>query len=123
MRSICRLLPLLLLLAGCGRGDAADSLAERGRTLYEQEGCAGCHSVDGARLVGPTWKGLFGRQVKLTDGTTVVADEKYLRESILQPNAKTVAGFPMGLMETVIKPDSLSGDEVAALVAYIKELR
>ena len=53
----------------------------------------------------------------------MVADEDYLRESMLQPSAKTVKGFQPGLMETVIKPNSLSDDEVDALVAYIKELK
>jgi cytochrome c oxidase subunit 2 len=122
MRSMCRVLPALLLLAACGGGKTANALAERGRTLYKEQGCAACHTVDGTRLVGPTWKGLYGQEVKLADGSTVVADEEYLKESILQPSAKTVAGFHPGLMETVIKPNSLSEHEVEALVAYIKEL-
>jgi cytochrome c oxidase subunit 2 len=119
-----RLAPaLLLFLAACGNGgNPANALTERGRILYKDEGCAGCHTVDGTRLIGPTWKGLYGSDVELADGSTVVADEKYLKESILQPSAKTVAGFQPGLMETVIKPNSLSEHEVEALVAYIKEL-
>jgi cytochrome c oxidase subunit 2 len=124
MRSAGRLVPaLLLFLAACGDGgNPTSTLAERGRTLYKEQGCAGCHTVDGTRLVGPTWKGLYGSEVELADGSTVEADEEYLKESILQPSAKTVAGFQPGLMETVIKPNSLSEDEVDALVAYIKEL-
>ena len=124
MSSPGRLFPVVFLfLAGCGNGgNPADVLAERGSTLYKDYGCAGCHTVDGTRLIGPTWKGLYGSEVELADGSTVVADEEYLKESMLQPSAKTVAGFQPGLMETVIKPNSLSEDEVEALVAYIKEL-
>lgn len=51
-----------------------------------------CHSVDGSASVGPTWKGLYLSQVKLSDGSVVAADEPYLRESISEPGAKTVDG-------------------------------
>lgn len=60
--------------------------------------------------------------MELDDGTKVVANELYLHESILKPSAKTVKDFPAGLMETVIKPDSLTFEEANALVAYIKTL-
>ncbi len=72
--------------------------------------------------MGPTWKGLYRTQVELEDGSMITADEAYLRESILDPSAKTVKGFPAGLMETVIKPGALSEEEVDGLVAYIKSL-
>lgn len=52
-----------------------------------------------------------------------VADEAYLRESMLQPSAKTVKGFREGLMETVIEPNSLTDDQVRALIAFIESLR
>ena len=124
MRSIFRLAPVLLLLpAACGGGNSPSPEAERGRTLYLQKACAGCHTVDGSKLIGPTWKGLYGQEVELDDGTKVVADDEYLRESMLQPSAKTVKGFQPGLMETVIKPNSLSEAQVDALIAYIKELK
>jgi cytochrome c oxidase subunit 2 len=115
----------LLALAACGSGpeNPETSLAARGQELYTEKSCNGCHSVDGSSSVGPTWKGLYGQPVKLSDGSTVVANEAYLRESILQPSAKTVDGFTPRLMETVVKPGSLSEQEVDALVAYIKSLK
>lgn len=122
MRPAAAVLALALALAGCGQGrDPAP--AERGRALARQKGCAGCHSTDGSKSVGPTWGGLFGSTVELADGTTVTADESYLRESMLAPSARTVKGYPQGLMERTIKPGSLSEEEVGALIAYIRTLR
>ncbi len=122
------LLVALVVLPVCGRSPPSDepatqSVAARGEALYTERACASCHTVDGSKLVGPTWKGLAGSQVELADGSKVRADETYLRESMLQPSAKTVKGFPAGLMETVIKPNSLIDEEVDALIAYIKTLR
>ncbi len=118
---------LALLLSACGgaagNGPSPDALVARGEKLYEEKTCAGCHAVDGSTLVGPTWKGLYRSEVKLADGTSTTADEAYLRESMLDPSAKTVEGFPSGLMETVIKPGMLSEEEVDGLIAYIKSLR
>jgi cytochrome c oxidase subunit 2 len=108
-------------LAGCSR--AATDQVETGRKIAEVKGCQSCHSVDGAKGIAPTWKSLYGSKVELTDGTTVVAGEAYLRESMTDPSAKTVKGFKEGLMATVIKPGSLSEAEVEALVAYIETLR
>ena len=125
MRSPARLLPVLaLVLAACGgtSGAQTDPLVERGAALYEEKACASCHSVDGSKLVGPTWKGLYGSEVELADGSTVVADEVYLAESMLRPSARTVDGYQEGLMETVIKPNSLTQEEVEALTAYIESL-
>lgn len=119
---------LLLVLPACGGGGGAASQGPRapdstGEALYAQKGCAACHSVNGSASVGPTWKGLYLSRVKLSDGSVVTADEAYLRESILQPSAKTVRGFTPGLMETVIKPNSLPEEQVTALVNYIKSLK
>lgn len=97
-----------------------ESPAEKGRKLAESFGCLGCHSTDGSRGVGPTWKGLSGRTVELAGGGTVTADEAYLRESILHPAAKLVKGFPddMPPFEGQIKEEDLS-----AILAYIKTLK
>lgn len=91
--------------------------AERGRRLVEASGCLGCHSDDGTPKVGPTFKGLFGRKVALADGRTIEADEGYVRESILDPGAKIVKGFP-NIMPTYT--GTLSDDDVAAVTAYLK---
>ena len=127
MKKLALGLPLLFLLAACGGGASGstktnDPLVTNGAKLYKAKACISCHTVDGAELVGPTWKGLYESTVQLDDGSVVTADEDYLRESMMDPSAKTVRGFPKGLMETVIKPGALSAEEVDALVAYIKSV-
>lgn len=100
-----------------------DTAAARGEQIATSNGCASCHSVDGSDGVAPTWKGLYMSRVELGSGETVIANEEYLRHSMLQPSAQTVKGYKEGLMETVIKPNSLSEEEVVALIAYIRSLR
>ncbi|MFQ5795599.1 MAG: c-type cytochrome [Candidatus Bipolaricaulia bacterium] len=93
---------------------------ERGRQLAQQFGCLGCHTVTGERLVGPTWKGLFDSERMLASGETVTADEVYLRESILNPNAKVVQDFLPNIMPNL--GSALSDDDLDAIIAYIKSL-
>ena len=99
-----------------GGGDAT-----KGKALYTSLGCIGCHSLDGSKGTGPTFKGLAGRQTKLTDGTTVTADDAYLLESIEDPDKQIVAGFSPGIMSAVIKPGQVSQQDAADLIAFIKE--
>jgi cytochrome c oxidase subunit II len=120
--SIAILALVSLLAAGCG-SKKEQGLAAEGRQIAKARGCASCHTTDGSNGTGPTWKGLYGSTVLLDDDRTVTANEAYLRESMLQPTAKTVKGFQKGLMETTIRPNSLSEKEVKALIAYIKTLR
>jgi len=99
-------------------GEPRQSLASAGAELFTQLGCETCHrGGSGAR--GPALTGLFGKTVELKDGTTVVADEAYLRESILNPRARIVAGYDP-IMPTFT--GLVSEDGVAQLVAYIKTL-
>jgi cytochrome c oxidase subunit 2 len=93
--------------------------AEMGASLAETQGCLSCHSVDGSTLVGPTWLGLFGSQRQLEDGSTVLADDAYLLESILEPGKKVVAGYP-NIMPSAYT--MISEQELVALVEYIKSL-
>jgi cytochrome c oxidase subunit 2 len=102
-------------LASVGKPDAT-----RGEKLYQESGCKACHSLDGAKGVGPTWKGLFGSQVKLADGSSVTADEAYLTESIRLPGAKTVEGFPANAMPNF---GYLTDGQVADLVSFIETLK
>jgi len=95
--------------------------AELGANVAQMQGCQACHSLDGSQLVGPTWLGLYGSQVALEDGTTVVADEEYLRRSILETNAEIVKGYPANVMPSIYQ-DTLSEEQVDALVEYIKSL-
>ncbi len=101
-------------------GGAALDPAAQGAQLVKDNGCTACHSTDDKRLVGPGWGGLFDSKVKLTDGRTVTADDAYLSESILQPNAKIVAGYTPGVMPDFGK--LLKPDQVNAIVAYLHTL-
>ena len=93
-------------------------LPELGEKLYTQQGCQGCHSLDGSDMVGPTWKGLYGKtDHQMADGSMVTADANYLRESILQSGAKVVEGY-QNVMPSYA---SLSEREVTGLVEFIKE--
>jgi cytochrome c oxidase subunit 2 len=92
--------------------------ADRGELIAQQNGCQACHSVDGSSLVGPTWLGLFGSDVELDDGSVVTADEDFITESILEPNAKIVAGFPANAMPSY----SLTDAEIADIIEFIKSI-
>lgn len=99
---------------------ASLSPVERGQRLFTTQGCAGCHSIDGSALVGPSLKGKYGTQEKLSDGSQVLVDDNYVRESILAPNAKIVAGFA-GQMPPYV--GRLQDDEISALIDYIKTIK
>ena len=94
------------------------SPAEIGQRVFESK-CATCHTVDGSPRIGPTWKGVFGTEVPLADGTTVIADENYIRESILEPGAKIHAGYAnqMPPFQGLLSDAQLDG-----LIAYYKAL-
>jgi cytochrome c oxidase subunit 2 len=91
-----------------------------GKMFYEQKGCKACHTVDGTLKPGggPSFKGSFGTQIEMTDGSSVLMDENYIRESILKPTAKVHKGFPP-IMPTL----EISDSEIDALIAYIKSLQ
>ncbi|MGH8262873.1 MAG: cytochrome c oxidase subunit II, partial [Steroidobacteraceae bacterium] len=96
----------------------ADTLAKQGERLFHSLGCSGCHAPN-ATVHAPDLDGLYGKQVHLSDGQSVTADDAYIRDSILQPSRQITAGYPP------IMP-SFSGivgeDEIVKLVAYIKSL-
>jgi len=99
--------------------EAAATPEGHGQLLVTANGCAACHSVNGAPGIGPTWYGLAGSQVELTDGSVVTADDAYLTESIKAPQAKIVKGFENQLMPNF----GLADNDIADIVAYIKTLR
>lgn len=99
-----------------GAGDEVS--AELGEQLYVQNGCQACHSTDGTQILGPTFQGLFESEKIFADGSTGIADEEYLRESIIDPSAQIVDGF-----DNVMPPFSyLAENEVQSIVEYIKTL-
>lgn len=95
--------------------------AENGRKIYEKAGCATCHSIDGSRLVGPSFKGLWGTPQPIVGGSPIMPDENYLRESILEPQAKIVDGYQGQAMPAF--KGVLNDSQVNAVIAYIKSLK
>jgi len=97
---------------------ADGSLANQGEKAFQQYGCAMCHRAD-TQGRGPNLLGVFGKPVLLDDGRTVIADESYIRESIVNPAAKVVSGFKPVMP---VFQGQITEDELVALVAYVKSL-
>jgi len=95
-------------------------MAVRGREVAVRHACVACHTLDGQRTLGPTWRSLYLSKVLLTDGRTVVADEAYLTKSMMEPGADVVTGY-QNAMPTY--QGTLDQGEVAALVELIKSVR
>lgn len=102
-----------------GQACPANVKAEEGQKIYVKKACVGCHTTSGASLVGPSWKGLWGKE-EATDKGTVKVDENYIRESILDPQAKIVTGFPP-TMPTF--RGQISDQEIDEIIAYIQSLK
>ena len=108
---------MILAACGGGGGSASDPKVEAGKELFAQSvigtqaGCSTCHSLDGSVIVGPSLKGIGSK-----------VDEAYLRESILDPNADVIEGFPADTMLNVYGTE-LSGEQVDQLVAYLLTLK
>ena len=101
----------------CPPTSALSGPAAEGRQLAAQHFCGDCHSVDGSKRAGPTWKGLWNSTVELSDGRQVVADADYLRRAITDPQADVVKGAT-----TTMPHYDLTTEQVDALVAYIQTL-
>jgi cytochrome c oxidase subunit II len=99
-------------------GNTSGSLASNGENIFQQLGCVTCHRSD-TQGRGPNLVGVFGKPVMLEDGRTVIADENYIRESILSPSAKVVKGFKpiMPVFQGLV-----SEEQLTELVAYVKSL-
>lgn len=94
-----------------------DAIAQRGQEISTREGCIACHTVDGSLGVGPSWLGMMGRIETLVDGTNIVVDEEYFRESIRYANRKMVEGYPM-----VMPSYLMEEEELLALIAFARRL-
>jgi len=92
-----------------------NDLADSGKVLFSQFGCFACHQENKTRL-GPSLHGILGRVETLVDGSNITVDEAYIRESIVYPQKKIVAGYTgvMPPFEGVIQ-----GEQLDQLVAYI----
>jgi cytochrome c oxidase subunit 2 len=100
------------------KGVSSGPLSASGEKIFAELGCATCHRSD-VQGRGPNLQGVFGHPVQLEDGRTVVADENYLRESILDPGSKRVKGFP-AIMPTF--QGLVNEEQVNDLVAYLKSI-
>lgn len=96
--------------------------AARGERWASTNGCRSCHSVDGTANVGPTWRGLFGKTVELMDGRFVVVDDAYLYAAIVSPNAQVAKDSTPNVMPQTYE-GSLSDDQIADIIAFIKTLQ
>ncbi|WP_420629494.1 cytochrome c oxidase subunit II [Candidatus Leptofilum sp.] len=107
----------------------------RGEQFYFDLGCNGCHSLDGSVNAGPTWQGVYLREELLDDGTTVIADDEYIRDSILNPDAQIVQGFNPGIMSAqdfvtriadleaeILRNEGVEIDVIADLIAFMQTL-
>jgi cytochrome c oxidase subunit 2 len=101
------------------KGDG-QGLAASGREVAARRGCLRCHSIDGSRFIGPTWANAFGARRATADGRSVVVDEAYLTESMMEPRAVIAAGYQpvMPSYQGLLTPA-----EVSAILEYIRSLR
>ncbi len=89
--------------------------------ILKLKGCTACHSLDGSRIVGPSFRGIFGSTETVVSGGTehqVVVDAEYVRKSLAEPLADVVKGYPPAM-----PPQQLTDDEIAAVIARLQELR
>ena len=93
---------------------------DAGKMLYKRRGCAQCHSIDGTKMVGPTFLQLYGQTAELDTGDSITVDDNYIRESILEPQAKARAGYRK-VMPTY--QGQLKDEEINAIIEYIKTLK
>lgn len=95
------------------------TMVEVGEMMYTKYACATCHTLDGTTKIGPSFKGLFGRESLMTGGNKIVVDEKYISTSVLDPQADLVAGYPpaMPSFKGMIKDR-----ELEAIIEYMKTL-
>ncbi len=102
-------------------GNWAEKLppAEAGRKLWEIRGCKQCHTLDGSSRIGPSFLAIWGKERPLSDGSTVLVDENYVRESILDPSTRIAAGYE-NVMPTY--RGRLKDSEITALIEFIKSL-
>ncbi|MDX9905631.1 MAG: cytochrome c oxidase subunit II [Bacteroidales bacterium] len=94
-----------------------------GLTVLKQNGCIACHSLDGSKIVGPSFKGIYGHEVEvITDGKErkIIVDDEYILKSIYEPNADVVKGFNPGLM--ISYKEQVKEEDVKKIIEYIKGL-
>lgn len=94
-----------------------------GLAILKANGCNACHSSDGSKIVGPSYKGVYGREVVVVRGgqtVTLTADDEYITRAIYDPNTEIVQGYPQGLMQSY--KGIISEDQIAKIIEYMKSL-
>lgn len=107
-------------LLTAGAADLDMDPIELGAELVSRNACQTCHSSDGSRLQGPTFLGLFGSERVMDNGERIIADENYIRESILDPNVKIVEGY-LPVMPSYT--GTLNDRQIDAIIAYLRTLQ
>ena len=97
--------------------ELGSELAMQGQAVSTENGCVACHTVDGSPGVGPTWRGMWGREELLTNGRKVIVDEEYFRRSLNDPKRQVVQGYPDVMLHYF-----LSEEEIQALIAFAQSL-
>lgn len=101
-----------------------DSPAANGKRIMQNIGCFACHSIDGSKLIGPSFKGIYGHEATVITGgkeRVVMVDDEYIKRSIYDPNADVVKGFNKGLMMPY--EGQLSDDDIVQITEYLKTLK
>lgn len=98
-----------------------DDVVGCGKKLAQDNGCLACHSLDGTKIIGPSWQGLYGKTESFTDGTTAVVDDAYIIESIRNPAAKIVEGFQNQMPANA--GEKLSDEQLQNVIEFIKSLK
>jgi len=99
-------------------------LVAQGAPLIVSDGCASCHLAASARALAPSFSSFAGHRVRLADGRTVLVDERFVREGLLDPSAHELAGYDPAAMLAAVKRARLESDpqQVAALAAFIEQV-
>lgn len=95
-----------------------------GLQIMQKNGCITCHSLDGSKLAGPSYKGIFGKEEEVVTAgkkRTLVIDEDYIKTSIYEPNKDIVSGYNRGLMQSY--KDIITEAEVDSIIVYLKSLK
>ena len=100
-------------------GGSTGTMAQQGEKLFSQFGCVSCHLSESAGRC-PNLHGVYGTKQQLADGSAVLADEAYIRESILNPNAKIVYGYKPDIMPTF--QGQVTEENLLQLIAYLKSI-